>query len=66
MRQFFACEMDRNLKDGGIIGHGDSYLDFTFCHSEVCRLHGKLHVAAEAVQSQPGKGPGYCYTIIRG
>ena len=59
-------EMDQNLKLGGLIGHGKSYLDSVFRYSKVFRLHAILQDAAGAVQSHSGKGPGYYYMIGRG
>ena len=59
-------EMDQKFKFGGTIGYGDSYLDSVFRYSKVFRLHPKLHDAAGAVRLQTGKGPGYCYIIVRG
>ena len=59
-------EMDQKFKFGGFIGYGISCLDSVFRHSKVFRLHAILHDAAGAVQSHSGKGPGYCYMIVRG
>ena len=53
-------EMDQILKFGGTIGYRDSYLESSFGHFKVIRLHAKLHDAAGAVQAQSGKGSGYC------
>ena len=60
-------EMDQNcFFFGGIIGCGDSYLEFQIRHFKVFRLHAKLHDAAGAVRAHSGKGSGYCYMIGRG
>ena len=59
-------EMDQNFKLGGTIGYMDSYLEFSFRHFKVFRLHAKLHDAAGALRAHSGKGPGYCYMIGRG
>ena len=59
-------EMDQELKFGGTIGYGDSYLEFVFRHFKVFTLHAILHDAAAAVRAHSGKGPGYCYMIGRG
>ena len=60
---FYLREMDEKIKFGGIIGYGDSYLDFLFRHFKVFRLHGILHDAAGAVRAHSGKRLGYCYMI---
>ena len=59
-------EMDQEVKFGGLIGYGNSYLDSVFRYSKVFTLHAILHDAAGAVQSPTGKSPGYCYMIGRG
>ena len=59
-------EMDQNFNFGGTIGYGDSYLEFSFRHFKVIRLHAILHVAAGAARTHSGKRPGYCYMIGRG
>ena len=59
-------EWDQKFKFGGIIGYGNSYLDYILCYSEVFRLHAILHDAAGAARSQTGKGHCYCYMIGRG
>ena len=59
-------EMDHKFKFGWTIGYGDSYLEYTICHSKVFRFHAILHDAAGAVKTHSGKGPGYCYMIERG
>ena len=64
--RFSLREMDQKLKFGGTIGYRDSYLEFSFRHFKVFRLHAKLHDAAGAVLEHSGKGPGYCYMIGRG
>ena len=65
--RFSLREMDQNFKFGKkTIGFCDSYLEFSFCHFKVVRLHAKLHDAAGAVGAYSGKGPGYCCMIGRG
>ena len=59
-------EMDQKFKLAGSVGYGASYLEVSFCHFKVLKLHAKLHDAARAVRSHSGKGPGYCYKIGRG
>ena len=59
-------EMDQKNKFGGIFGYGNSYLELIFRHLKIFRLHAILHDAAGAVRSHSGKGPGYCYMIVRG
>ena len=44
-------EMEQKFKFGGLIAYGNSCLDSVFRHSEVFRLHAKLHDAAGTVQS---------------
>ena len=63
---FIYVRWTKKYKFGGIIGYGDSYLDFLFRHFKVFRLHGKRHDAAGAVRAHSGKRPGYCYMIGRG
>ena len=59
-------EMDQKYIFGGTIGYGNSYLEFSFRHLKVFRLHAILHDAALAVLAHSGKGAGYCYMIGRG
>ena len=59
-------EMDQKFKFGGLIGYGNPSLDSIIRYSKVFRLHAILHDAAGAVRAQSGKGPGYCYMIVRG
>ena len=59
-------EMNQKFIFGGLIGHGNSYLDSVVCYSKVFRLNAILHDAAGAVRSHSGKGPAYCYMIGRG
>ena len=59
-------EMDQKINFSGTVGYGVSYLEFSFRHFKVFRLHVILHDAAGAVQAHSGKGPGYCYMIGRG
>ena len=62
----FSRETDQKLISRGNNGFGDSYLDYTFCHSIVFKLQAILHNAAGAVQSHSSKGVGSCYMIGRG
>ena len=59
-------ETDQKFKFGGLIGYGNSCLDFAFRYSKVFRLHAILHDAAGPVRAHSGKGHGYCYMIGRG
>ena len=59
-------EMDQKIKFGGMIGYGDSYLEYLFRHFKVFRLHAILQDAARAVRAHSGKGPGKCDMIGRG
>ena len=63
--RLFLREMDQK-KFNGTIGYENSYLEFTFRHFKVFRLHSILHDAAGAVRAHSRKGPGYCYMIGRG
>ena len=58
-------EMDEKFKFGGTIGYGNLYLELLFRHFKILRLHAILHDAAGAMQANSGKGPGYCYMIVR-
>ena len=51
----FFSELDQNFKFGGTIGCGDSYLEVTFCHSKVFRLHVILYNDSGALRSQSDK-----------
>ena len=62
----FFRELDQKIKFGGLIDCGNSCLDSLFRSLKVFRLHASLNDAAEALHSQRGKGPGYCYMIGRG
>ena len=57
--------VNQKLNFGGLIGYGNSCLDFVLRYSKVFRLHAILHDFAGAVRSHSGKGPGYCYMIGR-
>ena len=59
----FLGEMGQKFKFGGLIGYGNSCLDYVFRYSKVFSLHAILHDAAGAIRSDSGKGPGYCYLI---
>ena len=53
-------EVDQNFKFGGVIGYGDSYLEFLFRQLKLFRLHAILQDTAGAVRTHSGKSPGYC------
>ena len=59
-------EMDQKVKFDGIIGYGDSYLEFLFRHFKKFRLHAILNDAVGAVRAHSGGGTGYCDMIGRG
>ena len=59
-------EMDQNIKFGGTIGYGNTYLELLFRHFKIFTQHAILHDTAGAVRAHSGKGPGYCYMIGRG
>ena len=59
-------EMDQKFKFGGLIGYGNSYLDTVLRYSKVFGLRAILHDAAGALRSHTGKGPDYCYMVVRG
>ena len=48
---------------GGLIGYGNSFVDFFFARLKVFRLHAILHDSAAAVKATTNKGPGYCYML---
>ena len=54
-------EMDQKFLFGGLIGYGNSCMDYFFANSKVFRLHAILHDSAGSVKSTTKKGPGYCY-----
>ena len=51
-------EMDQKFPFGGLIGHGNSCMDYFFANSKIFRLHAILH---DSSGSTTKKGPGYCY-----
>ena len=53
--------MDQKFPSGGLIGYGNSCMDYFFANSKIFRLHAILHDAAGSVNSTTYKGPGYCY-----
>ena len=57
---------DRNIKFGGAIGWGESYLKFSFRLSKVFTLHAKLLDAVGALGTRSGKKLGYCWMTGRG
>ena len=58
-------EMNQKFKIGRTKYFGDSYLEFSFCHFKVFKLHAKLNDAAVAMRSHSGRVPGYCYVYGR-
>ena len=54
-------EMDQKFPFGGLIGYGNSCMDYFFANSKIFRLHAILHDSAGSVKSTTKKGPGYCY-----
>ena len=58
-------EMNQKFPFGGLIGHGNSCMDYFFANSKIFRLHAILHDAAGSVTSTTYKGPGYCYVLPR-
>ena len=58
-------EMDQKFPFGGLIGYGNSCMDYFFANSKIFRLHAILHDAAGSVNSTTYKGPGYCYVLPR-
>ena len=57
-------ETDEKIMFGGIIGYGDSFLEFLFHHFKVFRLHAKVHDAAGAVRAPIGNCPSYCFCVL--
>ena len=56
-------EINQKFPHGGLIGYGNSFLDFFFDRLKVFRLHAILHDSAGAVKATTSKGPGYCYML---
>ena len=56
-------EIDQNFPHGGLIGYGNSILDFFLARSKVFRLHAILHNSAGAIKATTNQGPGYCYML---
>ena len=54
-------EMDQKFPFSGLIGYGNSCMDYFFANSKIFRLHAILHDSAGSVKSTTKKGPGYCY-----
>ena len=54
-------EMDQKFPFDGLIGYGNSCMDYFFANSKIFRLHEILHDSAGSVKSTTNKGPGYCY-----
>ena len=58
-------EMDQKFPFRGLIGYGNSCMEYFFVSSTIFRLQAVLHDAAESVKSTTQKGPGYCYVLPR-
>ena len=58
-------EMDQKFLFGGLIGYGNSCIDYFFANSKIFRLHAILYDEAGSVKSTTYKGPGYCYVLPR-
>ena len=54
-------EMDQKFHFGGLIGFGNSSMDYFFAKSKIFSLHAILHDSAGSVKYTTKKGPGYCY-----
>ena len=54
-------EMDQKFPCGGLIGYGNSCMDYFFANSKIFRLRANLHDSAGSVKSTTKKSPGYCY-----
>ena len=52
-------EIDQNFPHEGLIGYGNSYLDFFLARLKVFCLHAILHDSAGAVKATTNRGPGY-------
>ena len=72
-KNLFLCtcnvlDPDINLKDmdtkfpfGGLIGYGNSCMNYFFANSKIFRLYATLHDSAGSVKSTTKIGPGFCY-----
>ena len=56
-------EINQKFPHGGLIGYGNSFLNFFFARLKVFRLHAILLDSAGAVKATTNKGPRYCYMI---
>ena len=54
-------EMDQKFPFGGLIGYGNSCMDYFFANSKFFRLHAILHDSAGSFKSTTKKAPGYGY-----
>ena len=54
-------EMDQKFPYGGLIGYGNSCMDYFFANSKIFRLHAILHDSAGSVKFTTKKNPGYCF-----
>lgn len=57
------CDINTSCEYGGIIGIGDSCLDYFFKGSKLLRLHAILHDAHGFMKCEYGTGPGYVYAF---
>ena len=57
-------EMDQKLRFGGLIGYGNSCMDYFFCKFKNFQTSCNLHDAAGSVNSTTYKGPGYFYGYL--
>ena len=56
--------MDQNVPFGGLIGYGNSCIDF-FANLKIFRLHALLYDAAGSVKSTTHEEPGYGFVLPR-
>ena len=56
-------KLTKTSPHGGLIGYGNSILDFFLARSKVFRLHAILRDSAGAVKATTNQGPGYCYML---
>ena len=58
-------EKDQKFAFGGLIGYGNSWMDYFFANSKIFELYAILHDAAGSVKPTTHKGPGYWYVLRR-
>ena len=56
-------EINQKFPHGGLIGYGNSFLDFFFARLQNFGLHAILHDSAGAVKATANKAPRYCYML---